>query len=269
MFEIGKRKTGSGRIVEYQQVRWRRITKEEEKENVENFIKQKKQIQDTLTTPERVNLQKAVLVESRSPTLENKRSSPVNINKNYFTSSTQQEPNSNKWQQKSKQNNLKQMNEGLINKQQILNGIEGKIKRLTPSKSFNNSLLEPGVFHNRNVNYNSTQVFQKAIVTTNNNNLLQINRTGAHDAYGNFQSQQQKASYSPYRYPENSSKKSPLPLKIEENFNKENIGFEANNKLLRKPTLKNHLTMKDKDRNGIKHHEPSFVEDSNIFGREK
>lgn len=268
MYEINKKKSNSGREIEYRKVRWRRITKEEEKENFDEYQKKKKIIQQTLKTPER-NLQEAVFVESRSPTPENKETPPtVDIHKNYFSSNFK-----GKWE-----NRQKNLNKSLINKQQIMNGIEGKIRKLTPSKSFNTSLLEPKKFENQNLKFNSIQTLQKKGLTGSNVNLLQLNR-GTHDAYGNFHSQQ-RAPVSPYKKIGRQSSKSPqnqaqkfynrTSYKNPYNgYDKENISYEANLKILKKPTLQNHLTIKDKERNGIRHHEPSFVEDSNIFTREK
>lgn len=301
MLEIGYRRTASGREVEYQQVKWRKISKEEEHKNIHEFNQKKKLIQNTLKTPEK-KIQPAIFVESRSPTPDNKV--PVDFNKNYFSSAQQQQGQhilqerppmlqKNKWNTRSVQRhetpNKKPLSNIVMNKQQILNGIEGKIKRLTPSKSFNMSVTKGergNTFQNTSANYNSTNAlnmpqFSKGSI---NQNLIhtQASPKPFHDAYGNFPPRN-RAPVSPYRKADRTASKSPqrspklvseniYPLKSHQQsmiFEKENVSHDANIKIIKKPTLQNHFTLKDKERNGIKHHEPSFVEDSNIFTRER
>lgn len=303
MIEIGYRRSRSGREIEFQQVKWRKISKEEEETNAEDYIQKKKQIQNTLKTPEK-KIQPAIFVESRSPTPDSKI--PVDFNKNYFSSTQQNQypqihkehakapmMQRSKWNARSVQRSetpkSQKMNPAVMNKQQILNGIEGKIKRLTPSKSFNMSVNKgerPNTFQNNSINYNSTNALKMPQFSTGgiNQNIIntQPSPKAFHDAYGNFPPRQ-RAPVSPYRKADRTASKSPqrspklvsenvYPLKSHQQsmiFDKENSAHDANIKIMRKPTLQNHFTLKDKERNGIKHHEPSFVEDSNIFTRER
>lgn len=290
MLEIGKRKSPSGREIEYQQVKWRRVSKEEELKNKEEYLQKKRSIQEELKTPER-KLQTAMFVESRSPTPENShnnntyRHSPLNIKKNYFSSKNENQ-RENKWEEriesKNKENKVVIGNQQkvVINKNQILKGIEGKIKRLTPSKSFNNSIFQESNMNMRNnsdLNYNSTQVLppqNNIFLNKNTPQLLQVKT----DPYGNFITTDR--SLSPYQRPDQrQSSKSPKnqaekfyirtshqnPSKM----NKENLPLHANLKLIKKPTLQNNLIFKDKERNAVKLQEqPSYVEDSSVYIRE-